>query len=222
MIQARDIHKSFGSLEVLKGVDLTVNRGEILAIVGASGAGKSTLLQILGTLSRPTSGSVLFEGEDLFRLPDKALAKFRNRHIGFVFQFHQLLPEFTLLENVAMPALIGGVKRSEAFVKAGELIEYLGLKDRADHRPAQLSGGECQRAAVARALISNPDVVLADEPSGSLDSANRRELYDLFFKLRSERGQTFVIVTHDEALALRSDRIVRLADGQVLTPESGK
>ncbi len=222
MIQARDIHKSFGSLEVLKGVDLTVNRGEILAIVGASGAGKSTLLQILGTLSRPTSGSVLFEGEDLFRLPDKALAKFRNRHIGFVFQFHQLLPEFTLLENVAMPALIGGVKRSEAFVKAGELIEYLGLKDRADHRPAQLSGGECQRAAVARALISDPDVVLADEPSGSLDSANRRELYDLFFKLRSERGQTFVIVTHDEALALRSDRIVRLADGQVLTPESGK
>lgn len=222
MIQARDIHKSFGSLEVLKGVDLTVNRGEILAIVGASGAGKSTLLQILGTLSRPTSGSVLFEGEDLFRLPDKALAKFRNRHIGFVFQFHQLLPEFTLLENVAMPALIGGVKRSEAFAKAGELIEYLGLKDRADHRPAQLSGGECQRAAVARALISDPDVVLADEPSGSLDSANRRELYDLFFKLRSERGQTFVIVTHDEALALRSDRIVRLADGQVLTPESGK
>lgn len=222
MIQARDIHKSFGSLEVLKGVDLTVNRGEILAIVGASGAGKSTLLQILGTLSRPTSGSVLFEGEDLFRLPDKALAKFRNRHIGFVFQFHQLLPEFTLLENVAMPALIGGVKRSEAFVKAGELIEYLGLKDRADHRPAQLSGGECQRAAVARALISDPDVVLADEPSGSLDSANRRELYDLFFKLRSERGQTFVIVTHDDALALRSDRIVRLADGQVLTPESGK
>lgn len=222
MIQARDIHKSFGSLEVLKGVDLTVNRGEILAIVGASGAGKSTLLQILGTLSRPTSGSVLFEGEDLFRLPDKALAKFRNRHIGFVFQFHQLLPEFTLLENVAMPALIGGVKRSEAFVKASELIEYLGLKDRADHRPAQLSGGECQRAAVARALISDPDVVLADEPSGSLDSANRRELYDLFFKLRSERGQTFVIVTHDEALALRSDRIVRLADGQVLTPESGK
>lgn len=222
MIQARDIHKSFGSLEVLKGVDLTVNRGEILAIVGASGAGKSTLLQILGTLSRPTSGSVLFEGEDLFRLPDKAQAKFRNRHIGFVFQFHQLLPEFTLLENVAMPALIGGVKRSEAFVKAGELIEYLGLKDRADHRPAQLSGGECQRAAVARALISDPDVVLADEPSGSLDSANRRELYDLFFKLRSERGQTFVIVTHDEALALRSDRIVRLADGQVLTPESGK
>lgn len=222
MIQARDIHKSFGSLEVLKGVDLTVNRGEILAIVGASGAGKSTLLQILGTLSRPTSGSVLFEGEDLFRLPDKALAKFRNRHIGFVFQFHQLLPEFTLLENVAMPALIGGVKRSEAFVKAGELIEYLGLKDRADHRPAQLSGGECQRAAVARALISDPDVVLADEPSGSLDSANRRELYDLFLKLRSERGQTFVIVTHDEALALRSDRIVRLADGQVLTPESGK
>lgn len=222
MIQARDIHKSFGSLEVLKGVDLTVNRGEILALVGASGAGKSTLLQILGTLSRPTSGSVLFEGEDLFRLPDKALAKFRNRHIGFVFQFHQLLPEFTLLENVAMPALIGGVKRSEAFVKAGELIEYLGLKDRADHRPAQLSGGECQRAAVARALISDPDVVLADEPSGSLDSANRRELYDLFFKLRSERGQTFVIVTHDEALALRSDRIVRLADGQVLTPESGK
>lgn len=222
MIQARDIHKSFGSLEVLKGVDLTVNRGEILAIVGASGAGKSTLLQILGTLSRPTSGSVLFEGEDLFRLPDKALAKFRNRHIGFVFQFHQLLPEFTLLENVAMPALIGGVKRSEAFAKADELIEYLGLKDRADHRPAQLSGGECQRAAVARALISDPDVVLADEPSGSLDSANRRELYDLFFKLRSERGQTFVIVTHDEALALRSDRIVRLADGQVLTPESGK
>lgn len=216
MIEARDIHKRFGSLEVLKGVDLTVNRGEILAIVGASGAGKSTLLQILGTLSRPTSGTVLFEGEDLFRLPDKALAKFRNRHIGFVFQFHQLLPEFTMLENVAMPALIGGVKRGEAFAKAAELIDYLGLKDRAEHRPAQLSGGECQRAAVARALINNPDVVLADEPSGSLDSANRRDLYDLFFKLRAERGQTFVIVTHDEALALRSDRIVRLADGLVV------
>lgn len=219
MIQARDIHKRFDRLEVLKGVDLDVRKGELLTIVGASGAGKTTLLQILGTLERPDSGSVTFRGESLFSLGDKALARFRNRHIGFVFQFHQLLPEFTMLENVAMPALIGGERYQEAIRRASELIDYLGLSDRASHRPSQLSGGERQRAAVARALVNNPDVILADEPSGSLDSANRLELYDLFFRLRNERSQTFVIVTHDESLASRSDRVIRIADGRVLQVE---
>lgn len=216
MIQARDISKSFDRLEVLRGVDLDVRKGEILTIVGASGAGKTTLLQILGTLERPDSGSVSFQGTSLFTLGDKALARFRNRHIGFVFQFHQLLPEFTMLENVAMPALIGGERRSEAMRRAAELIDYLGLASRASHRPAQLSGGERQRAAVARALINNPGVILADEPSGSLDSANRQELYDLFFRLRDERSQTFVIVTHDETLASRSDRVIHIADGRIV------
>lgn len=216
MIQARDISKRFDRLEVLRGVDLDVRKGEILTIVGASGAGKTTLLQILGTLERPDSGSVSFQGTSLFTLGDKALARFRNRHIGFVFQFHQLLPEFTMLENVAMPALIGGERRSEAMRRAAELIDYLGLASRASHRPAQLSGGERQRAAVARALINNPGVILADEPSGSLDSTNRQELYDLFFRLRDERSQTFVIVTHDETLASRSDRVIHIADGRIV------
>ena len=187
MISMRGIHKSFDRLEVLRGVDLDVRQGEILSIVGASGAGKTTLLQILGTLDRPDSGTVEYDGTRVFDLGTKALARFRNRNIGFIFQFHQLLPEFSMLENVAMPALIGGENRAAAMRRAAELIDYLGLGDRASHRPAQLSGGERQRAAVARALVNNPSVILADEPSGSLDSANRRELYDLFFRLRDER-----------------------------------
>lgn len=210
------IHKSFDRLEVLRGVDLEVCQGELLSIVGASGAGKTTLLQILGTLDRPDSGIVEYNGTNVFNLSSKQLAQFRNKNIGFVFQFHQLLPEFTMLENVAMPALIGGDRRSDAFRRANELIDYLGLADRANHRPSQLSGGERQRAAVARALINNPAVILADEPSGSLDSTNRRELYDLIFRLRDERQQTFVIVTHDEALAARSNRVIHIADGKIL------
>lgn len=218
MISMRGIRKSFDRLEVLRGVDLDVNAGEILSIVGASGAGKTTLLQILGTLERPDSGSVTYDGTDVLAMGQRQLARFRNRNIGFVFQFHQLLPEFTMLENVAMPALIGGESRAEAFRRATDLIGYLGLADRASHRPAQLSGGERQRAAVARSLINNPAVILADEPSGSLDSANRRELYDLFSRLRDERGHTFVIVTHDESLAARSNRVIHIADG-IISPE---
>lgn len=218
MISMRGIHKSFDRLEVLRGVDLDVRQGEILSIVGASGAGKTTLLQILGTLDRPDSGTVEYDGTRVFDLGTKALARFRNRNIGFIFQFHQLLPEFSMLENVAMPALIGGENRAATMRRAAELIDYLGLGDRATHRPAQLSGGERQRAAVARALVNNPSVILADEPSGSLDSANRRELYDLFFRLRDERRQTFVIVTHDESLASRSDRVIHIADGVVTHP----
>lgn len=209
------IHKSFDRLEVLRGVDLEVCQGEVLSIVGASGAGKTTLLQILGTLDRPDSGIVEYNGTNVFNLGSKQLAQFRNKNIGFVFQFHQLLPEFTMLENVAMPAMIGGERRSDAFARANELIEYLGLSGRADHRPSQLSGGERQRAAVARALINNPAVILADEPSGSLDSTNRRELYDLIFRLRDERQQTFVIVTHDDALSSRSNRVIHIADGKI-------
>lgn len=219
MIELRRIKKNFGSLEVLRGVDFDVNQGEILSIVGASGAGKTTLLQSLGTLERPTSGTVSYDGTDPFALSGRRLAAFRNQTIGFVFQFHQLLPEFTTLENVAMPALIGGARRADALRRAAEILDYLGLADRASHRPTQLSGGECQRAAVARALINSPKVILADEPSGSLDSVRRQELYDLFFRLRSEQGQTFVIVTHDESLASRSDRTVRIADGLIL-PDS--
>ncbi|MBE6319140.1 MAG: ABC transporter ATP-binding protein [Bacteroidales bacterium] len=216
MIEIRNINKSYDSLQVLKGISLDIVPGEIVSIVGPSGAGKTTLLQIIGSLDRPNSGQVKYDNIDIFSLKDAQLARFRNENIGFVFQFHQLLPEFTLLENVAMPALIGGVKRSDAYKRAKELIAYLGLKDRENHRPAELSGGERQRAAVARALINKPKVVLADEPSGSLDSKNRQELHKLFFDLRRDMNQTFVIVTHDESLAADCDRIVQMCDGQII------
>ena len=215
MIQVRDISKSYGNLQVLSDINLDIMKSEIVSIVGPSGAGKTTLLQIIGTLERPDSGRVLYDDEDVMSLKDARLAKFRNRNIGFVFQFHQLLPEFTVVENVAMPALIGGSSRADAFSKAKELIEYLGLTARADHKPAQLSGGERQRAAVARALVNSPRVVLADEPSVSLDSHNRRELHKLFFDLRRDMGQTFVIVTHDESLAADTDRIIHMRDGHI-------
>lgn len=215
MIRASDIRKSFDGLTVLRDISLEIHPAEVLAIVGPSGAGKTTLLQILGSLDRPDSGRVVYDDTDIFTLGDTRLARFRNRNVGFVFQFHQLLPEFTMLENVAMPALIGGASRSEAFARAKELIAYLGLADRASHRPAELSGGERQRAAVARALVNNPRVVLADEPSGSLDSANRAELHKLFFDLRRDMGHTFVIVTHDETLARQTDRMVCMADGRI-------
>lgn len=213
MLTARNIVKSYGSLQVLRSVDLTVGRGEFLAIVGPSGAGKTTLLQIIGTLERPDSGEVTIDGTDVMRLSERRLAEFRNRNIGFVFQFHQLLPEFTLAENVALPAMIGGEKRSKALARAADLLGQLGLADRLDHRPAQLSGGERQRAAVARALINDPAVILADEPTGSLDSRNREELYRLFFDLRASTGKTFIIVTHDDSLAHHADRVVRMRDG---------
>lgn len=215
MIHLRNIHKSFDRLEVIRGVDLDVHSGEVMAIVGPSGAGKTTLLQIMGTLDRPDSGTVAYGNEELASLSPRKLARFRNSRIGFVFQFHQLLPEFSMLENVAMPALIGGTSRADAFERARQLIDYLGLADRANHRPSQLSGGERQRAAVARALVNRPDVVLADEPSGSLDSHNRRELHRLFFDLRRDMGQTFVIVTHDETLAADCDRTIHMADGLI-------
>lgn len=215
MISLRDIHKSYDSLEVVKGVSLDVTPGEIMAIVGPSGAGKTTLLQIMGTLDRPDSGTVSYDGVDVASMSDSRLARFRNASIGFVFQFHQLLPEFSVLENVAMPALIGGTGRKEAFARAKELIDYLGIAGRATHRPAELSGGERQRAAVARALVNRPSVVLADEPSGSLDTHNRMELHKLFFDLRRDLGQTFVIVTHDESLAADCDRVVHMTDGTI-------
>lgn len=215
MIKAHQIVKSFDHLTVLKGIDLEVHKGEIVSIVGPSGAGKSTLLQILGSLSRPDSGSVSFDGTDIFAMNDNRLARFRNKNIGFVFQFHQLLPEFSMEENVALPAMIGGATRNEALEKARRLIDYMGLGNRAKHRPAELSGGERQRAAVARALVCNPGVVLADEPSGSLDSHNRQELHRLFFDLRRDMGQTFVIVTHDEQLAADTDRIIKMQDGMI-------
>ncbi|MCR4995259.1 MAG: ABC transporter ATP-binding protein [Bacteroidales bacterium] len=213
MIQLRNIHKNFGSLSVLKGIDLDIAKGEIVSIVGPSGAGKTTLLQIMGTLDSADSGTVSIGGTDVSRLSSKALARFRGQHIGFVFQFHQLLPEFTALENVMIPALIAGTSRSEARKRAEELLAFMGLSERASHKPAQLSGGEKQRVAVARALVNKPDVVLADEPSGSLDSANKAELHALFFRLREELGQTFVIVTHDEQLAATTDRTIHLRDG---------
>jgi len=222
MIQVTDIVKCFDRLEVLRGISLTVNRGEIMAITGPSGAGKTTLLQIMGTLERADSGTVIYNGQNVNGMNDKKLSLFRNKNIGFVFQFHQLLPEFSLLENVALPALIGGTPRSEAFGKARSLIEYLGLQQRADHKPSQLSGGERQRGAVARALINTPAVVLADEPSGSLDSHNRSELHRLFFDLRRDMGQTFVIVTHDETLAADADRIVHMCDGLISGITSNK
>lgn len=216
MIEVSDIHKRFERLEVLRGISLAVDDSEVVAIVGPSGAGKTTLLQIMGSLERPDSGTVRIDGTDLFKLGDNKLAAFRNRHIGFVFQFHNLLPEFTLEENVALPALIGGAARSKAMKTARELLGYMGLDKRLTHKPSQLSGGERQRAAVARALINNPQVVLADEPSGALDSANRDELHRLFFELRRDRGQSFVIVTHDEGLAAMADRTIRLADGRLV------
>lgn len=213
MISLSDIRKSFDRLEVLRGVSLDVEAGEVMSVVGPSGAGKTTLLHIMGTLDRPDSGKVSYDGRDLSGLSSNELARFRNSSVGFVFQFHQLLPEFSMIENVAMPALIGGMRRKEAFARASELIDYLGLAERAAHRPSQLSGGERQRAAVARALVNRPSVVLADEPSGSLDSHNRKELHRLFFELRRDMGQTFVIVTHDEGLAADCDRVVHMTDG---------
>ena len=216
MIEIKNITKRFDSLEVLKGVDITIPDYEIVSIVGASGAGKTTLLQIVGTLEKPTSGSILFDGKRVDNLPDKEMAGFRNANIGFVFQFHQLLPEFTALENVMIPAMIGGCRSRDAEKRASQLLDYLGLTNRCSHKPAQLSGGEKQRVAVARALVNNPAVVLADEPSGSLDTHNKTELHNLFFDLRREFGHTFVIVTHDETLANLSDRTIRLQDGVVI------
>ncbi|HCY46250.1 MAG TPA: lipoprotein-releasing system ATP-binding protein LolD [Flavobacteriales bacterium] len=215
MITTKNLKKSYGSLEVLKGVDLEISKGEIVSIVGASGAGKTTLLQILGTLDSPNSGELLFNGKNIANLSSKALARFRNEHIGFIFQFHQLLPEFTAIENVCMPALIGGKSMAESKIKALELLDTLGLKDRASHKPAELSGGEQQRVAVARSLINSPDVILADEPSGNLDSKNAKELHDLFFELRDKLGQTFVIVTHNLELARQADRMLTMADGRM-------
>ena len=215
MLKLTNITKSFGSLQVLKGVDLEIHRGEVVSIIGPSGAGKTTLLQIMGTLDRPDGGSVSFDGVAVEAMKERELSAFRNRHIGFVFQFHQLLPEFTALENVMIPAFIGGVERREAEAQAMELLQLMGLGDRAQHKPNELSGGEKQRVAVARALINKPDVVLADEPSGSLDSHNKEELYRLFFDLRNRLGQTFVIVTHDEALAQMTDRTIHIIDGMI-------
>ena len=220
MIKVKDVTKSFDRLQVLKGIDLTVERGEIISIVGPSGAGKTTLLQIMGSLDRPDSGTVSYDGTDIFSMSEKQKARFRNANIGFVFQFHQLLPEFTIAENVAMPALIGGMSRTKALARAKELLDYLGLGDRISHKPSQLSGGERQRGAVARALVNSPDVVLADEPSGSLDSVNRQELHRLFFDLRRDMGQTFVIVTHDENLAAMADRKITMSDGLILGCET--
>lgn len=216
MIEVNHIHKSFDKLKVLSDVSLTITDGEMLTIVGPSGAGKSTLLQIIGTLERPDSGTVIVDGENINRLKDAKLARFRNRNMGFVFQFHQLLPEFTMLENVALPALIAGTPRNDAFNRAGRLLDELGLGQRFEHRPSQLSGGERQRAAVARALVNDPKVILADEPTGSLDSHNRTELYRLFFDLRAATGKTFIIVTHDDTLALYADRVIRMKDGIIV------
>ena len=215
MIEIRNIVKRFGELEVLKGIDLDIVPAAVTSIVGPSGAGKTTLLQIIGTLMTPDSGTVSYDGQIISGLSDRSLSAFRNSRIGFVFQFHQLLPEFSLRENVAMPALIGGRSRAEAFADADRLISVLGLSTRADHRPSELSGGECQRAAVARALVNSPAVVLADEPTGSLDSKNRAELHRLFFELRDMMNATFVIVTHDENLASDSDRMVHMDDGRI-------
>ena len=216
MIQAKNIHKSFGTLEVLKGIDLHINRREVVSIVGPSGAGKTTLLQVMGTLYKPDSGTLRINGTDVLSLSRLELARFRNLHLGFVFQFHQLLGEFTALENVMMPGLIARRPKREVRSRARELLDYMGLADRAGHKPAELSGGEKQRVAVARALLNSPDVILADEPSGSLDTHNREELHRLFFDLRDRFDQTFVIVTHDESLARTTDRTIHMLDGRIV------
>lgn len=217
MIQINNIHKNYGSLEVLKGIDATIAPHEIVSIVGASGAGKTTLLQIAGTLEKPDAGEIIINDCRVFALKEKELSAFRNRHIGFIFQFHQLLPEFTALENVMLPALIARDNSADARRRAGELLDFLGLSQRLSHKPAQLSGGEKQRVAVARALINRPDVILADEPSGSLDTQNKAELHNLFFDLRKEFGHTFIIVTHDESLARLSDRTIVMQDGRIVS-----
>ena len=215
MIKLEGITKSFGSLQVLKGIDLEINKGEIISIVGPSGAGKTTLLQIMGTLDEPDAGVVQIDGTMVSRMKEKELSAFRNKNIGFVFQFHQLLPEFTALENVMIPALIAGVSSKEAHERAMKILDFMGLVDRASHKPNELSGGEKQRVAVARALINDPAVILADEPSGSLDTHNKEDLHQLFFDLRERLGQTFVIVTHDEGLAKITDRTVHIVDGMI-------
>lgn len=217
IIEATNISKSFGSLQVLKGISVNIQPGEIVTIVGASGAGKTTFLQIAGTLLKPSEGLIRINGTEVSQLKDKDLARFRNKHIGFVFQFHHLLPEFTALENVCIPAFIAGVNRNEAMHRAGNILEFLMLSHRLNHKPAELSGGEQQRVAVARALINNPDVVLADEPSGNLDSHNKKELHELFFSLRNKYNQTFVIVTHDTELAGMSDRTITMHDGLLVS-----
>lgn len=216
MIHLEGITKSFGSLQVLKGIDLEITQGEVVSIVGPSGAGKTTLLQIMGTLDSPDAGMINIDGTNVSRMKEKELSAFRNKHIGFVFQFHQLLPEFTALENVMIPAFIAGVPTKEASIRAMEILDFMGLKERASHKPNELSGGEKQRVAVARALINQPAVILADEPSGSLDSHNKEELHQLFFDLRNRFGQTFVIVTHDEALAKITDRTIHMVDGNII------
>lgn len=215
MIEVKNIRKSFGTLEVLKGVDLTVEKGEIVSIIGKSGAGKTTLLQIIGTLDKPDSGSVVIDGIDVFALKEQELADFRNRHIGFIFQFHQLLPEFTTLENVMMPALIARIGEKEAEQRAVQLLTELGMAERLTHKPNQLSGGEKQRVAAARAMMMSPDVILADEPSGSLDESNKKELHKLLLQMREQYGQTIIIVTHDKELAEISDRVIEIVDGRV-------
>lgn len=215
MIQANGIYKSFGNVDVIKGIDLQIDNGEIVTIVGASGAGKSTLLQIIGTLEKADKGDVFFDGQNISKMNQKNLAAFRNKNIGFVFQFHHLLPEFTALENICIPAYIAGVSKKDANERAMQLLEYLKLTNRADHKPSMLSGGEQQRIAVARALINKPSVILADEPSGNLDSQNAKELHELFFKLREKTGQTFVIVTHNNELAQMADRTLTIKDGKI-------
>jgi len=217
MLQAKQIEKKYGALQVLKGVDLEIQKGEIVSIVGSSGAGKSTLLHILGTLDKPNKGEIILQNTRIDQLTGKSLARFRNKHIGFIFQFHHLLPEFTAIENVCIPGWIGGSKKSETVKRGMELLEQMGLQNRTDHKPVELSGGEQQRVAVARALINNPDIIMADEPTGNLDSINARELHKLFIDLCNTRNQTFLIVTHNEELAQMSNRVIHMKDGQIIS-----